>query len=44
MIQGKQSIVLEPTAGVYGYPGYDANVTGKKTAIDPITKEYFYLT
>jgi hypothetical protein len=36
-------VVLEPTAGPYGYPGYDANVTGKKTAIDPLTKEYFFL-
>ena len=36
-------VVLEPTAGLYGYPGYDANVTGKKTAIDPVTKDYYYL-
>lgn len=42
-INNKQCIVLEPTAGDYGYPGFDANVTGEKTAIDPITKEYFYL-
>jgi hypothetical protein len=42
-IKGVTSIVLEPTAGAYGYPGYDANVTGKKTAIDPKTKEYYQL-
>ena len=43
MLNGAACIVLEPTAGAYGYPGYDANVTGEKTAIDPITKEYYYL-
>ena len=43
-IKDASCVVLEPTAGLYGYPGYDANVTGKKTAIDPITKDYFYLT
>jgi hypothetical protein len=42
-INGKQSVVLDPTAGDYGYPGYDANVTGEKIAFDPITKEYVYL-
>ena len=42
-INNKNCIVLEPTAGVYGYPGYDANVTGQKTAIDPLTKEYFHI-
>jgi len=42
-LKGATSIVLEPTAGAYGYPGYDANVTGKKTAIDPKTKEYYQL-
>jgi hypothetical protein len=43
LIEETFCVVLEPTAGPYGYPGYDANVTGKKTAIDPITKEYFFL-
>jgi transglutaminase superfamily protein len=42
-IKEKKCIVLEPTAGAYGYPGFDANVTGKKTAIDLDTKEYVYL-
>jgi hypothetical protein len=42
-INQKKCIVIEPTAGVYGYPGYDANVTGQKTAIDIETKEYYYL-
>lgn len=42
-LDGKNSIVLDPTAGAYGYPGYDANVTGEKTAFDPVTKNYVYL-
>lgn len=42
-IDEKSCVVLEPTAGSYGYPGYDANLTGKKTAIDPKTKEYYQL-
>lgn len=42
-LDGKSSIVLDPTAGLYGYPGYDANVTGEKIAFDPLTKEYAYL-
>ncbi|MDG6218280.1 MAG: transglutaminase domain-containing protein [Candidatus Thermoplasmatota archaeon] len=43
VIKGRESVVLDPTAGTYGYPGYDANVTGEKIAIDPVTKEYIYL-
>jgi hypothetical protein len=42
-LKGKQSVVLDPTAGSYGYPGYDANVTGEKIAFDPVTKDYVYL-
>lgn len=42
-LNGKQSVVLDPTAGSYGYPGYDANVTGEKIAFDPVTKDYVYL-
>ncbi len=36
-------VVLDATAGKYGYPGYDADLAGEKIAIDPITKEYTYL-
>jgi hypothetical protein len=43
LIDGKQSIVLDATAGSYGYPGYDSNVTGEKIAFDPVTKNYSYL-
>ena len=42
-INNQQCVVLDPTAGKYGYPGYDANLKERKIAIDPITKEYFYL-
>jgi hypothetical protein len=42
-IDDKNCVVLDPTAGVYGYPGFDANLTGEKIAIDPVTKEYYYL-
>jgi hypothetical protein len=43
-LKGEQAIVLELTAGKYGYPGYSPiEAAEKKFAIDPITKEYFYL-
>lgn len=43
ILKGKPSVVLDPTAGVYGYPGYDSNVTGEKIAFEPVSKEYVYL-
>jgi hypothetical protein len=43
-LKGEQAIVLELTAGKYGYPGYSPLVEAEKRfAIDPITKEYFSL-
>lgn len=42
-IENQKCIVLDATAGRYGYPGYDANLKGEKLAIDPITKKYAYL-
>jgi hypothetical protein len=42
-VDNQTCIVLDATAGKYGYPGYDADPEGEKTAIDPITKDYFYL-
>ncbi len=42
-VDNQKCIVLDATAGNYGYPGYDANPEGEKIAIDPITKEYIYL-
>jgi len=43
-LKGEQAIVLELTAGEYGYPGYSpVEEAERRFAIDPITKEYFYL-
>jgi len=43
-LEGEQAIVLELTAGEYGYPGYSpVEEAERRIAIDPITKEYFYL-
>lgn len=42
-IDNRDCVVLDPTAGEYGYPGYDGGLTGEKIAIDPVTKEYLYL-
>jgi hypothetical protein len=40
---GKDAILLDPTLGDYGFPGYDDSVTGVKKVIDPFTKEYITL-
>ena len=42
-INGAKCVILEPTLGENGYPGYDTNIVGEKVAIDPISKEYHYL-
>ena len=43
-LKGEQAIVLELTAGKYGYPGYSPILEAeKKIAVDPVTEEYFYL-
>ena len=42
-INDAKCVILEPTLGEYGYPGYDTNIVGEKVAIDPISKEYHYL-
>jgi hypothetical protein len=43
-LKDEQAIVLELTAGKYGYPGYSpVEEAERRIAIDPITKEYFYL-
>jgi hypothetical protein len=43
-LEGEQAVVLELTAGEYGYPGYSPLVEAeRKLAIDPITGEYFSL-
>jgi hypothetical protein len=42
-IDGKKCIVVDCTAGKWGYPGYDGGVEGKKIAIDPVSKDYTIL-
>jgi hypothetical protein len=43
-LRDEQAIVLELTAGEYGYPGYSpVEEAERRIAIDPVTKEYFYL-
>jgi len=43
-LEGEQAVVLELTAGKYGYPGYSPLAEAERRfAIDPITKEYFSL-
>ena len=42
-INGISCVVLDPTLGDYGFPGYDEGMEGEKTAIDLITKEYYNL-
>jgi hypothetical protein len=43
-LEGEQAVVLELTAGKYGYPGYSPLVEAERRfAIDPVTKEYFSL-
>jgi hypothetical protein len=43
-LKDEQAIVLELTAGEYGYPGYSpVEEAERRFAIDPIAKEYFYL-
>jgi Transglutaminase-like superfamily len=45
VINNQTCVVLDPTAGKYGYPGYSSyNETGERIAIDPVTKQYFYLS
>ena len=39
-IDGKTCVLLDPTIGDFGFPGYDAEVVGQKTAINPLTKHY----
>lgn len=43
-IQGNDYVLLDPTLGDFGFPGYDAEVVGQKTAINPLTKQYVILS
>ncbi len=42
-LEGGKCVVLDATAGEYGYPGLDSNLEGEKIAINPISREYFNL-
>jgi hypothetical protein len=37
---GTYAVLLDPSLGAYGFPGYDAGISGEKTAVNPLTKEY----
>ncbi len=43
-LNNQTCVVLDATAGKYGYPGYSSkNQTGQLVAIDPVTEQYYYL-
>ena len=42
-VNGTDAVLLDPTLGEYGFPGYAAGIIGEKTVIDPLTKEYVTL-
>jgi hypothetical protein len=45
VLNNQTCVVLDPTAGKYGYPGFSSyNETGERIAIDPVTKQYYYLS
>ena len=37
---GNDAVLLDPTLGEYGFPGYDAEIVGEKKAINPLTNQY----
>jgi hypothetical protein len=41
--RGTNAVLLDPTLGEYGFPGYAGHIIGEKTAIDPLTKLYVTL-
>lgn len=43
-VSGKEGVLLDPTLGEYGFPGYSVGIVGTKTAINPRTKQYFTLS
>ena len=42
-VWGKESVLLDPMLGDYGFPGYDAEIVGEKKTINPLTKQYVIL-
>jgi hypothetical protein len=43
-VWGKESVLLDPSLGEYGFPGYDTEIAGVKKVINPLTKQYVTLT
>jgi hypothetical protein len=43
ILDGVNCTILDSTLGEYGYPGYNTNLTGNKTAVDSISKKEFRL-
>jgi hypothetical protein len=41
---GTYAVLLDPSLGAYGFPGFDARIVGEKTVIDPLTKECVILS
>jgi hypothetical protein len=41
---GKDAVLLDPTVGDFGFPGYDVAVVGVKKAINPVTNDYVTLS
>ncbi len=43
-IIGKDYVILDPSLGDFGFPGYDAEVVGQKTMINTLTNQYYILS
>jgi hypothetical protein len=43
MVEGNDSVLLDPTLAEYGFPGYASEIVGEKTVIDPLTNVYIFL-
>jgi hypothetical protein len=43
-VWGKDAVLLDPTLGDFGFPGYDAVVVGVKKVFDPLTNHYVTLS
>lgn len=43
-IVGKDYVILDPSLGDFGFPGYDAEVVGQKTMINTLTNQYYILS
>jgi len=42
-LNDESCVILDPTLGEYGYPGYDNEIKGEKIAIDPIYRKSYSL-